>query len=430
MNTRDVLAAARRFLRSPRTITSELLAVTLLAAAATGLPDSGDRGTWLAFAGRMPLLSALARLAGFHRVYGSWLFLAALLLAGASLLVVVKEQWDRAGRTLLRPLDERAFRGSPHRAEFLRPARGAPGVQFATSGRIGSLGPLVFHCGLVVVAVAGLVRALMVADAQIDLMEGETLPAGSSGFGAHWGGPLATPFDLGNPVMLERLRVDSYPSGELRSLSATVREVRSTGPATTEVGVNRPLAVEGGTLHVSSYFGPAAFLELDPEGGQGPSRQVVLLAPVDGPRFEKEVVLTGQALYLRLRARSGEGGALPRVVDARITRGAKVLYSGPLSPGTAVSLPGAGRITLAGLAWWVRISASRDRSVPLAYTGFAVLLLGALVMFGVVRVDTMVSVVAEGDQERVVVALRAERFAPLYRDRFSTLVRREGGESL
>ena len=354
MNTRDLLSAARRALRSPRTITGELLAVTMLGAAATALPDSGDRSAWLGLAAGAPILSAAARSVGFHRVFGSWLFLAALGLAGASLLVVVKEQWDRAGRTLLRPLDERAFRDAPHRVEFLRPARGAPGVRFATTGRIGGLGSLVFHCGLVVVAVAGLVRALMVADAQIDLIEGETLPAGSSGFGAQWGGPLATPFELANPLVLDRLRVDAYPSGELRSLSAAVRELRSTGPVTTEVGVNRPLAVEGGTLHVSSYFGPAALLELDLEGGQGPSRQAVLLAPTDGPRFEKEVVLAGQALYLRLRARSGEGGALPRNVDARITRGGKVLHSGALSLGAALSLPGAGRITLAGLAWWVR----------------------------------------------------------------------------
>ena len=65
-------------------------------------------------------------------------------------------------------------------------------------------------------------------------------------------------------------------------------------------------------------------------------------------------------------------------------------------------------------------------AVGVAYAGFLLAGVGALLIFLVVRVDELVSVVPCEEGERVVVALRAQRFAPLFRERLEGVARREG----
>ncbi len=82
---------------------------------------------------------------------------------------------------------------------------------------------------------------------------------------------------------------------------------------------------------------------------------------------------------------------------------------------------------LHGLPMWSRINGSVDGALWLAYLGFAFTIFGALLMFAVIKVDTCVAVVRRDDVEQVTVAMRAERFAPVFAERFERVVSREGG---
>jgi hypothetical protein len=92
-------------------------------------------------------------------------------------------------------------------------------------------------------------------------------------------------------------------------------------------------------------------------------------------------------------------------------------------------LPGGGQLRLHSLPYWARLHGSHDPALGLVYVGFVIALLGGALTYGVVRVDEFVQVVPDGAGERVVVALRPHRFAPLFRDRFERLVRDHGGEA-
>jgi hypothetical protein len=113
--------------------------------------------------------------------------------------------------------------------------------------------------------------------------------------------------------------------------------------------------------------------------------------------------------------------------EIRIMKGPALAWAGNLNSGQSVTLADGTQISLGGLPFWIRLNASRDPSVPLVYFGFALILLGACIMFFVTRTDTCITVTPDGGRERVFVALHASRFAPLYREKFERLVRAQGG---
>jgi hypothetical protein len=112
----------------------------------------------------------------------------------------------------------------------------------------------------------------------------------------------------------------------------------------------------------------------------------------------------------------------------RIRKGGVTLAEGVLKPGETMVMPEGGELKLHGLPFWVRIHGSHDPAIGLTYLGFTLVLLGAAMTFGVIRVDEFVSITPEGQVERVVVALLPHRFEALFQERFERLVREHGGE--
>jgi hypothetical protein len=111
----------------------------------------------------------------------------------------------------------------------------------------------------------------------------------------------------------------------------------------------------------------------------------------------------------------------------RAVRDGALVAIAALRPGEEASLPEGGRVGLRALRYTARLVATRDLSVWPAYAGFVLALAGAFLMFAVVKVDAAVVVVPDGDRERVTVALRPQRFTPIYRAELERLVREEGG---
>lgn len=287
---------------------------------------------------RHPLLviSEIAALAVFGvlgavweelRVFQSPGFMAAAMLAAISLAVVVAGQVRR----LLRA-----------------------GV---TARRLGSVA---LHAGLLAVIVAGMLRAAFAAEAVVDLVEGETLPPTGEAWAAQFPGLCGKAFQLDRAVTLEAVQFSRYPGGDLRDLSARL----SIG----DLAVNHELSLPGGRLFLASDFGTAALVEWMPY-----KREAALLA--SGTREGASAGPNG------LRAHFRASGDRPDRVEVRVMRGSGLAYTGLVRVGETVRLTGGETLTLRGLPLWARLRGHRDSALWLAYAGFALTLIGSVLLF-------------------------------------------------
>jgi len=412
----------RRFLRSPRTIIVELLGIAGAGVAATvvdQLPTAPQRER---FAEANPVLARVVQRLSLDHIFTAWWFLALVAVAACSLGIVTWEQWSRLFREWGTP-GEKAFRAAPLRREVSRERTGeGRRVSISTTGRAGALGSPLFHAGLLVVALAGIARMLVGADAARDVWEGGVIPAGPEAFEIQDLGPFAAPVALPRPIRFVELLPVYYPSGGLLGLSARL-EVGQGSPTSTTVAVNDPLDLWNTRLYLTQSFGPAAILEFPTDGT--PVTRAVLLASAEAGGFEWTGPLPG-GRELRLRAPpAGTSSRPPDYVEVRILERDGLLAAGRLQRGSALLLPDGSALVLRDVRWWSRVTSSRDPTAWPMFAGFGISIVGVVLMFGFVRVDTMVVAEPDGDRERVTIAMRPQRLAPVFAERFDRLLERE-----
>ena len=425
------LRRLRGRLRSRRLIVAEALALAALGALGAAIPQAAKVSAqqMQRFGEGYPLVASVTGALGLQHIFSSPLFLTVVALATASLVTVTIDQWRHFLRTWKRPLGELYFVKASYRVEFERPAAGtassSPRQEIRSRGRLGELGSPLFHLGLLAVIVAALARTLFGADAVVDLIEGETLAPEPSAWAAQWPGPLARPFSLAVPLRFDELMAERYTSGGLERLAARIELEGMGSSSPTEVGVNTPLRLGARSLYLAALHGPAALLEVGSEAGS--VRSALLLEQLSDGTI-RGVGEVGTGLEARLRAKIPVGSVgLPTTFEVRLLEWGSLAYSGVLRIGEVVEWAPGSSLILHDVRYWARFSGSRDHATWLAYGGFSMLVLGAVLIFSMVRVDTAVIVTPEGDRERVVVALRAARFAPLFAERFQEMVEREGG---
>ena len=410
----------KRLLRSPRLIVGEIGAIAAAGVLMTVVPQAADRLAIRRFALEHPGWSPLVRALSLDHVLESWWFVAVLVLAGASLSIVLVEQARRVARQWREPVGPASFRSAPYRLEFDRTPADADGTARATirtTGRVGLLGSPLFHLGLMLVLVAGVARALSYADAFAEVIEGEVLGSDASAFRDERHGPFAHAFQLPERIRLLRVEPARYASGALRAIRAQLAIGAEGRPA--EIAVNAPLELANRTLYIASIHGPAALLEME---GALDVRAALLLRDTTDTEYEARWAVPGGTKVL-VRATVSQDAARPERLEVRVVRDDALLFVGSLAPGDAVPLASGERLILHGIRGWALLHGSYDPSRWPMFAGVALASLGAALMFLVVKVDTAVVITPTGAQERVVVALRSHRFAPLYQDRFDRLVR-------
>jgi hypothetical protein len=425
-----LLGPLKRFLRRPAVIVAELLLITAACVLGASLAQTGRSPA--AEVARLKehgaLASALVRGLALDHVFTSLWFLVALVFATASLSIVVVEQVRRLRTQWNLVPTEAHFRTTPFRREFTRPAsaNAMATTHISTRGRLALAGSPLFHTGLLGVILAGALQALFGVQAVVDVYEGETLPATVEAWGAQWPGPLGQPFRLDEPLRLLSVASTRYEAGDLMTLRLKLVEAGPGGERAREMGINDELPVSRGRLYVEAQHGPAALVEWSAPSS-APIGSAVLLEKKETAAFGAYTQGPG-TLRARIRVPMPADGRRPDHAEVRILDGAARLAEGVLKPGEALPLPGGGLLKLHGLPYWARLHGNHDPAIGLAYLGFGLALLGAALTYGVTRVDELVAVTPEGDRERVVVALRPHRFAPLFQERFERLVRDHGGE--
>jgi hypothetical protein len=347
----------KRFLRSPAVIIAEIAVITLAGVAGVVFPQAGaaDGADLERLRASMPALAALGHALALDRVFRSVWFLGAVALAFASLLIVVVGQVRR----LLRTWAEQ------------RPS---------------SFGGPVIHIGLLLVILAGGLRALFGAEAVVDVMEGETLPPTAAAWAVQKPGVLVGPLRVANPVKLEAVESRRYPAGDLRSLAVRLRlaGAEETAPRIADIPVNKSVESCGVRLFVGSDYGPAALIEWHSADG-ATARHAALLKHERGQRFEGTLAgPDGERAYLR--AEVDPAGTRPPGVEVRVMKGSALMFAGAARIGETLALPSGGSLALCGAPFWVRLHASRDPALWLMYLGFACVIFGVTVRFTFVPV--------------------------------------------
>ena len=420
-------------MRSPPVIVGELLALVLVCSLGAALPQVGTatRTELLRLHDSGPFATALVRLFALDHIFRSGWFLAATVLTCASLVVIVFEQIKRLRMQWSQRLSEPYFRNAPFHVEFERESvAGAIAPEFAAAGsrlqiwterRIGLLGSPVFHLGLLLIIVAGAARALFGTEAVVDLVEGETLPATSAAWAGQWPGVLGRALQLDCPVTLDMVKASHYQDGDLRELKVQLSLQRDQGSQPVELAVNRDFRTGRGRVFLGSDFGPAALVEWQ-SAGNAPKREAALLAKKAGGAFEGASA-GPNSLRAYLRAQIGADGAHPVSIEVRVMRDGALLFTGDARPGQAVSLRSGEKLLLLGTPFWVRLRGNHDPALGLAYLGFVLVMAGVVLIFAVVKVDFCILATRMGERERIFVALKPQRFAPLFQERFDQLVR-------
>lgn len=405
----------RNALRRPALIVAEVVAIAAAAAVAASLPQEPEAEQIRRFAEASPALARLTSALRLHSVLDSPWFLALVGLALISLALAQVDQWRHLFRVWRGPLDRESFARAPFRRE--RPVAESrappPSSLFVRSGRLGLLGSPIFHLGLVVTALAGLLRLLYFADAGARLMEGETLPAGAASWQAQRAGPLAGPFELSSDLRLDEVRVSLYDNGDLNQISARVTLLGPQSSEAREMAINAPLEQGARSIYLLQDHGLAALFAHRTAAGEAP--RMISLEPVERELRGGLRLPDGR----EIRARAARADGRPEQIEVRVLRGPALVLVQAVSPGQELALGDDETLRLAGLAWWATLRATRDFSRPLFFAGVSLGILGIALLLGVVPVETGVFV--QGD--RLVVALKAQRFAPLYAERFEDLCR-------
>jgi cytochrome c biogenesis protein ResB len=425
--------ATKKFLRAPKVIVGEIAGLALLCVLGAALPQSGSAAP--AELARLqesgPFVLALIQTFALDHIFRGAGFLALASLTAASLLVIVFEQAKRLRAQWPRRLGLAHFQGAAFRAEFERPASSgssAPTIKMWTKRRLGLAGSTVFHAGILTVIVAAALRALFGGDAVVDLFEGETLPPTAEAWAAQWPGVLAKPVRLDCPVTLNQVKVSRYPKGDVRELAVQLAARRQDRIENVELAVNHDARIAGQRLFMGSEYGTAVFVEWH-KGGLPVAREAALLAEQSKGFFEGASAGPNQ-LRAYLRTFVDQEGNQSGRVEVRVMKDHALLFTGDARVNDTVKLPGGESLTLHGTAFWARLRGSRDAALWLAYAGFAMVMLGAMIIFCWVKVDGCLVITPLGEQERVFMALRPQRFAASYQDYFQKWVRQHGGPEL
>jgi hypothetical protein len=392
-------------------VVAEVGGLTLAVVLAALLPQEPEAAAIGEFAERWPLLARASGALGLHGILTSGAFLALVALAALSLVAVQLEQWRRLWRVWRAPLESSSFARVPLRRELPLPSgRGLPRDRFSRSGRVGLFGSPVFHLGLLVVVAAGLARLLLFRDAGVRVMEGETVAAEPAAWVVQRGGPLSRPFALPQPLRVEAVKPARYPSGALQQLTARVALAGASGSGR-DLAINAPLDVDGRSVYILQAHGPAALIERRTPAGE---RAEVVYLEEREQDFRGRMLLDGRR---ELRFRATVGAERPEALEVRLLDGPALLAVARVRPGDELPLGRGETLRLVALPWWAQLWGTRDASRPFFFAGVAIAIAGIALLFGFVPVDSAVFV--EGG--RVVVALRPQRFAPLFAERLERM---------
>lgn len=358
-----------------------------------------------------------------NHIFQSPAFAGCCILAAASLAVVLVEQFRRVRFSWNQVLTPSHFKNAYFKAAITRPKSfqdTPPRIEITTRNQGALLGSPVFHLGLLLLMIAGAVRALFSSEAAVDLVEGESLPPLAQSWPAQWTSSLAKPICLDVPLTVATVRPINYQNHELKGLSVGLGIETIGSSSQAELALNRDFHRAGVKLRLDSLYGPAPVIEFSAPG-VSPHKQAVLMAPDGAGNFTGRCDF-GNGSQCYLQGRQDPDNPRAFTLELRVLKQGALLSVLQADPGGLMQLPDGATVLLEAIPLWCRLRASHDPSQPIALAGLLLVMAGAIIVFTIVKVDTCLVVDEFHGEGRIFAALRAGRFAPMFSEEFADFV--------
>lgn len=378
LSQHSFLASASRFLIHPRVVLVEILSLVGLLILSAVVPQAveGKAAVLAALHASHPFLYRLIDALDLVRIRTSPLFLTNLGLIVTSLAVSVYLQAARLLRRHVFAADPADDSRRPQQNRS-RPSRRP-------------WGGLLFHLGLLLIALAGFMNYLLLQRGYIQLIEGETFHGTEKEFAVTETGILQSGFSTDYSIRLDSVGVSHWDNGQLRELTSRLTVFQpGGGPGTTAtVAINAPLSLADLRVHQSFDHGYTLSLVLKDRAGVA-VRSFFLL---DSPRQRGQpakMTTNFPATPYRLQMQffpdiSGRSlqPAAP-LLSLKVFRGTTVVFDGLLLPGQGGPLEREGvRIRFEEFSRWSGLILQRQADRLPAYAGFLFCVLGALLLYG------------------------------------------------
>lgn len=250
---------------------------------------------------------------------------------------------------------------------------------------IGRWGGVIFHFGLLIIIISGILVLCLQKRGFIQLMEGETFDGKEINFLALEKGAFAGEFSTGFDTNLLKLDHSYYDSIKLRSLESSIVVDRDRDKVMQKISANNPLFIENTGIYQSNDYGyTLTFLLQRPSGDKIVSHFNIdkssnIAKPAEGMSdfpatdyaFKMKFVpdISYKSFYL----------STP-ILYLTVLKKGDAVFNGLVIPGDAVKI-NEDVLNLINMRLWSGLIFVYNPGIFMAYIGFAVGILGAAILF-------------------------------------------------
>ncbi|OGR03732.1 MAG: hypothetical protein A2511_04725 [Deltaproteobacteria bacterium RIFOXYD12_FULL_50_9] len=436
-----IIRAFFSFITRPRVVIGLIVLLLLAAALGSLIPQVGAAGPAKLEAWRLgsPLLFAGATFLQLTHIYTSYWFLGLVVIIALALAQTVLQQ-IRKNRLVSEPV--LALDGVPVRWQnrAARPEQiiavlqkkgyrlqAKPGNKLLYRRfAVGRWGSAIFHLGLLIIVLAGLLALLFQQRGYVQVIEGDLFSGQSADFFSRDLGLLQKGFDTGFPVFLNKLSPEYWENGKLKNLAASLifPENGSAEPEHAALGINRPVSRHGVRILQGLDFGyTVSLMHTAPDGKEYPLH-FMLTNPQDPAKpftGNGNLPLPGYRVALQfypdLSMHSPVLGK-PILWLTMERQGKGTVFNGLVPPGGSIPC-GEGALSFYRVSWWSGLIFMRTPDMTLAYSGFILACLGAVLLYLFQHRTISVIFIDQG----VVVTGRCSRYRPLFAEELAGITK-------
>lgn len=391
------------------------------------------------------IIASVAEILHFNRMYTSELFLSTITL----LLIVMLFGIVNLYRTLRRKVvaeniqvDGVRFK---HFFSFTTPQASALRISLLEAqrrgftitehfdklvvlqkNRAGRWGGFIFHLGLVIIILAGLLTFLFENRGFVQLLERDTFFGQQADFLVTEQGPLAKLFAPDLIVSLKQVSPVYYTDGKLQSLESAVligKKTATLRPAS--LSINQPFEQDGVKVYQSTSFGYTVGLLMEKDGEAIPA-----YFSLDHPnKFGKPFVgysdFPKTEYMLSIELVPDSKGSSFRIYEPmvflKITKHGAPVYAGWLSVGQSATLDHT-TLTFVDVRRWTGLIVTQNQFVPVVFLGFVFVIVGLALVYGTPLREIYVSVQQEEGVLQLSFGGKARREGVLFKEEFYALM--------